>query len=146
MTSTSSFFIFYPSKIIKINEICPVAPQIVAFSFGDRPANSGESMSATCSVSAGDYPLDFNWFFNGEKILDSESREITISTNKRRSWLEIDAVRAHHAGSYTCSVSNEAGATSHSTPLIVNGNSETKNIFFYFTILKVQKLSKITSF
>lgn len=96
----------------------------MAFSFGDRPANSGESMSATCSVSAGDYPLEFNWFFNGVKILDSESQEITISTSKRRSWLEIDAVRAHHAGSYTCSVSNEAGAASHNTILVVNGNSD----------------------
>lgn len=103
----------------------------MAFSFGDRPANSGESMSATCSVSAGDYPLEFAWFFNGAKISDSESHEVTISTNKRRSWLEIDAVRAHHAGEYTCSVSNQAGAASHGTQLIVNGNSDTKTNFLF---------------
>lgn len=95
----------------------------MAFSFGDRPANSGESMSATCSVSAGDQPLEFSWFFNDEQLTLSHSHDVTISTSKRRSWLEIDAVGAHHAGTYTCSVSNEAGAASHSTVLVVNGNS-----------------------
>lgn len=98
-----------------------VAPQIVAFSFGDRPANSGESMSASCSVSAGDNPLEFSWFFDNEKLTAPDEQEILISTSKRRSFLEIEAVKAHHAGRYTCSVSNEAGATSHSTILVVNG-------------------------
>lgn len=79
-------------------------------------------MSATCTVSAGDYPLEFSWFFDGEKIIDPDARELSISTNKRRSWLEIEAVSAQHTGTYTCTVSNEAGATSHSTILIVNGN------------------------
>jgi hypothetical protein len=80
-------------------------------------------MSTTCSVSAGDYPLEFSWFFNGEKLVVPNTQEVSISINKRRSWLEIDAVRAYHAGSYTCTVSNEAGGASHSTHLIVNGNS-----------------------
>ena len=56
---------------------------------------------------------------------------VIISTNKRRSLLEIEAVNANHAGEYTCSVSNEAGSASHSTVLAVNGklaceNSENK--------------------
>ncbi|KAJ8667921.1 hypothetical protein QAD02_009584 [Eretmocerus hayati] len=104
------------SAILAVN----VAPQIMAFSFGDRPANSGESMLATCSVSAGDFPMEFVWFFNGKQLTVPETDEISLSTNKRRSWLEIDAVKAQHAGTYTCTVSNEAGATSHSTVLIVN--------------------------
>lgn len=46
-----------------------------------------------------------------------------MTFSKRRSVLEIEAVSANHAGEYTCSVSNKAGAASHSTALIVNGNS-----------------------
>ena len=79
-------------------------------------------MSATCSVSVGDYPLEFAWFLNGEPLVESEAQDVSILTSKRRSLLEIEAVSANHAGEYTCSVSNQAGATSHSTVLIVNGN------------------------
>lgn len=79
-------------------------------------------MSATCSISVGDYPLEISWFFNDQKLIASDAQDISISTSKRRSLLEIEAVSANHAGTYTCSVSNEAGATSHSTVLVVNGN------------------------
>ncbi|KAL7294790.1 hypothetical protein TKK_0011722 [Trichogramma kaykai] len=104
------------SSVLAVN----VIPQIVAFSFGDRPANSGESMSATCSVSAGDHPLKFSWFFNGEKIAPANDQEISIFTKKRRSWLEIESVSAQHAGEYTCSVVNPAGSAKYSTTLVVN--------------------------
>jgi hypothetical protein len=98
-----------------------VSPQIVPFVFGDEPANSGESVSTVCTVSRGDQPLEFSWYFNGEKLLIQDREGLSISTSKRRSLLEIEAVSANHAGEYTCSVSNEAGATSHSSILAVNG-------------------------
>lgn len=100
-----------------------VAPQIMPFSFGDRAVNYGESVSAQCSVSVGDTPLEFSWFFNDQIITPQEKPEISISINKRRSTLDIEPVNADHGGEYTCSVSNLAGATSHSTTLIVNGNN-----------------------
>lgn len=102
---------------------CQVSPQIVPFSFGDDPANSGESVSTVCTVSRGDNPLEFSWFFNGDKLLLDDREGFSISTSKRRSLLEIEAVSADHAGEYTCSVSNEAGATSFSNTLVVNGKS-----------------------
>lgn len=98
-----------------------MSPQIVPFVFGDEPANSGESVSSVCTVSRGDQPLEFAWYFNGEKLIADESQGLSILTNKRRSLLEIEAVSYNHAGEYTCSVSNEAGATSHSSVLVVNG-------------------------
>lgn len=73
-----------------------------------------------CTVSIGDNPLEFSWFFNGKKIVSQP--DISISINKRRSTLDIESVNAAHSGEYTCSVSNEAGAISHSTTLSVNGN------------------------
>ena len=78
-------------------------------------------MSAACSVSIGDYPLSFSWYFNDKTLMFEDRQDISISTSKRRSYLEIDSVNAEHAGEYTCTVSNEAGAVSHSTVLVVNG-------------------------
>ncbi|XP_023314212.1 hemicentin-2-like [Trichogramma pretiosum] len=97
-----------------------VAPQIVPFSFSDRPANSGESMSATCSVSTGDFPLAITWYFDGQKLTESLLDDVVVSTSKRRSLLEIESVGAHHAGSYKCSVENDAGTATHTAVLIVN--------------------------
>ena len=99
-----------------------VAPQITPFSFSDRPVNWGESISTMCAVSVGDTPLEFSWYFNGESISPEDKPEISISTRKRRSTIDIDGVNAEHSGEYTCSVSNRAGATTHSTVLSVNGN------------------------
>uniref|UniRef100_A0ABD2WQD2 Ig-like domain-containing protein n=1 Tax=Trichogramma kaykai TaxID=54128 RepID=A0ABD2WQD2_9HYME len=106
------------SSILKVN----VSPQIVPFTFGDAgPVNSGEAVSSVCTVSRGDQPLEFNWYLNGQ-LVDPEQRPgLQILTSKRRSLLEIEAVQASDAGEYTCSVSNQAGATSHSSVLAVNG-------------------------
>lgn len=79
-------------------------------------------MSTICTISRGDYPIEFLWYFNGEEILTSTREDISISNTKRRSVLEIESVSAHHAGEYTCSVSNAVGAASHTSVLIVNGN------------------------
>lgn len=97
-----------------------VAPQIFEFSFGDKPVNSGEAMSVTCSVIKGDFPMDISWALNGEPIT-AEQSDITISNSKRVSLLAIDAVAARHTGEYTCTASNRAGAASHSAVLAVNG-------------------------
>ena len=78
-------------------------------------------MSTICIVSRGDQPLDFSWYFNGEKLLLDGREGLSIATSRRKSVLEIEAVNAEHAGEYSCSVFNEAGATSHSATLVVNG-------------------------
>lgn len=104
-----------------------VSPQIVPFVFGEEAASYGETVSTVCTVSRGDQPLEFSWYFNGEQINIQERQDISISTSKRRSLLEIEAVSAHHSGEYTCSVSNEAGATSYSNVLAVNGKKKDDN-------------------
>lgn len=100
-----------------------VAPQIAPFSLSEKPANSGDMVSVTCTVTVGDQPLTFEWFFNGQPLIASTENDIMISTKRRRSLLEIDGVKANHSGEYSCTVSNEAGATSHVTRLIVNGTT-----------------------
>ncbi|XP_017797231.1 PREDICTED: Down syndrome cell adhesion molecule-like protein Dscam2 [Habropoda laboriosa] len=98
-----------------------VAPQILAFSFGDEPAGWGELISVTCSVTKGDQPLEISWAFNGTPISSYHRSDVIIaSTNKKNSVLTIESVAAGHAGEYTCSASNRAGATTHSAQLTVN--------------------------
>ncbi|XP_076672500.1 Down syndrome cell adhesion molecule 1 isoform X6 [Andrena cerasifolii] len=98
-----------------------VAPQILPFSFGDEPASWGELISVTCSVTKGDKPLEISWAFNGTPIDGRHGSDVVIaSTNKKNSVLTVESVAARHAGEYTCSASNRAGATTHSAQLIVN--------------------------
>nr|XP_050870167.1 cell adhesion molecule Dscam2-like isoform X46 [Vespula vulgaris] len=98
-----------------------VAPQIIPFDFGDESANWGELVSVTCSITKGDQPLDISWAFNGTPIDISRGSDVVIgSTNKKNSVLTIESVAARHAGEYTCSASNRAGAASHTALLTVN--------------------------
>nr|XP_050869835.1 cell adhesion molecule Dscam2-like isoform X8 [Vespula vulgaris] len=98
-----------------------VAPQIVPFSISDEPANWGEAVSAVCTVGKGDLPIEVSWALNGEPINDANHGDVSISsTGKRVSLMTIEAVSARHAGEYTCTASNAAGATSYSAVLAVN--------------------------
>lgn len=69
--------------------------------------------------------MDIAWAFN-EEIITPERSEFTVTKSKRLSVLAIDSVTAKHAGEYTCTASNRAGATSHSAHLAVNGNLQKK--------------------
>lgn len=107
-----------------------VTPQIVPFTFGNEPVNSGEAISATCSISKGDQPLELSWAFNENVLLSRMKSDVTLSFSKRLSVLEIEPVNAGHAGEYTCTASNEAGATSHTVTLAVNGKRSMNAIVF----------------
>ncbi|XP_044595821.1 Down syndrome cell adhesion molecule-like protein Dscam2 isoform X9 [Cotesia glomerata] len=97
-----------------------VSPQIAPFIISEEPANWGDTITATCTVLKGDYPIDIEWSLNGE-LINRDHTDITIvNTSKRVSLLTIEAVSARHAGEYTCSASNVAGGTSYSVPLAVN--------------------------
>lgn len=97
-----------------------VAPQILQFSFGDDPLNSGEMLSLSCTIVKGDFPVNLTWTFDDSPI-DSSKPDINIIINKRVSFLSIDRVEARHAGRYKCIASNAAGSDSHTVVLSVNG-------------------------
>ncbi|XP_020284791.1 Down syndrome cell adhesion molecule-like protein Dscam2 isoform X20 [Pseudomyrmex gracilis] len=97
-----------------------VAPEIMPFDFGDEPANWGDTITVTCTVLKGDYPIQIEWALNGEPISRDHHDISIVKTSKRVSLLTIDAVTARHAGEYTCTASNVAGGTSYSASLAVN--------------------------
>lgn len=102
-------------------------------------------MSVTCSVIKGDIPIVISWAFNGEPI-ENDQTDVTIgSTNKKNSVLSVEAVAARHAGEYTCSASNKAGATSHSAALFVNGTRFWLVHLCYPKILLFTPISYFTS-
>lgn len=99
----------------------PASPRIIAFQFGTEPINFGESASVQCLVTTGDFPISFQWFFNGRRINDAIYDISIVKLGKKISALSIDVVRAHHAGNYTCMATNFAASVNHSAELIVNG-------------------------
>ncbi|XP_066594319.1 cell adhesion molecule Dscam1-like [Prorops nasuta] len=100
-----------------------VAPQILQFSFGDDPLNSGEMLSVSCTIVKGDFPLNLTWTFN-DVAIDPTQPDINVVFNKRVSFLSIDSVAARHAGRYKCTATNAAGSDSHTAVLSVNGTRD----------------------
>ncbi|XP_031772544.1 Down syndrome cell adhesion molecule-like protein Dscam2 isoform X9 [Apis florea] len=96
-----------------------VAPEIAPFVISEKPANWGDTVTATCTMLKGDSPIQIEWALNGEPISHDYS-DISIATSRRVSLLTIDAVTASHAGEYTCTASNAAGGTSFTATLAVN--------------------------
>ncbi|XP_076297098.1 Down syndrome cell adhesion molecule 1 isoform X17 [Lasioglossum baleicum] len=98
-----------------------VGPQLLPIAFNAEVANSGDSVSVSCSILKGDMPMDIEWAFNGVPIDKSKDTSITMTRiSKHLSTLSIDGVSARHAGEYACSASNLAGSVSRSATLTVN--------------------------
>ena len=83
--------------------------------------NEGDFSQLSCVVSKGDEPLKLSWSFHGDNL--TSDRGITISDiGNRISMLVINSVDHNHMGTYTCNAKNNAGSTTHSATLKVNGN------------------------
>ena len=106
-------------------------PDILPFSFGRDILNQGDFAQITCVVTRGDRPLSITWSLKGDKI----SSDPTLSTTMlgtQASILVISSVDYHHSGVYTCRAENDAGISTYSAELLVNGNYWDRhwNIFY----------------
>ncbi|CAG4948443.1 unnamed protein product [Colias eurytheme] len=101
---------------VVLNVIVP--PNILPFSFGEKPANVGEYLQVACTVNFGDLPLTITWTFNSQ-LISQRNNNYLISNSKRSSLLIIESVDDKHAGSYTCIGENRAGRTTYSADLVV---------------------------
>ncbi|XP_047019416.1 Down syndrome cell adhesion molecule-like protein Dscam2 isoform X5 [Helicoverpa zea] len=96
-----------------------VLPQIHPFTFGEEPANAGDTVGVQCMVTKGDTPVNITWHLNGKPT--SEIQGITVTRiGHKSSSLSIDSVASVHTGVYTCSAANRAGHANYSTELAVN--------------------------
>lgn len=106
---------FYPNS-----SKTPVAPKIAHFEFPEETSNFGDTVSVSCIVSSGDFPIEFKWLFNNKPI--SEIAGIsTVKLGKRNSAMTIDSVNGRHAGNYTCQASNSAAIVNYTAVLVING-------------------------
>jgi hypothetical protein len=105
-----------------------VPPQILPFMFGEESVNAGDVAAVQCTVVKGDFPIQISWLFNDTEVnLDG----VFVSKNSKRvAALTIEAVRAHHAGDYTCLARNAAGSANHTAVLRVNG--QLMHVFNHF--------------
>lgn len=119
---------------ILITSILKVPPQITPFDFGEESFNEGDGVSAHCTVSKGDYPLNITWTFNQRAIKQNYGIVITRNS-KRSSTLTIDSVSHSHIGNYTCTALNKAGSLMHTAGLSVNGTF--RILFLYRYLLNI---------
>ncbi|XP_060803989.1 cell adhesion molecule Dscam2 isoform X45 [Amyelois transitella] len=96
-----------------------VLPQIHPFTFGEEPANAGDTVGVQCMVTKGDVPINITWYLNDKLIGRMQGISITKIGHKSSS-LAIDAVSSIHTGTYTCSATNSAGHANYSSELSVN--------------------------
>ena len=89
-------------------------------SFGQDIVDEGSYGQLMCSVMKGDAPFSFTWSLQGD-IVHSEPGLSTSQIGGRSTILMINSIGHRHTGQYTCTVSNQAGQTSVSTELKVNG-------------------------
>ena len=100
-------------------------PEIVPFDFGGESVNEGESAMIMCNIRKGDKPYHITWNLKGD-IVSSDPDLVTTMLGNQASLLTINNVGFRHSGVYTCRAENEAGVTSYSTQLKVNGISVRK--------------------
>lgn len=132
------------SKLIPLSEkrncadcLFSVLPQILPFNFGEDQLNLYDTVSATCTITKGDTPIDIGWSFMehsskfSKKLFTNDGVVITRAGNKV-SILTIESVNARHRGSYTCTAKNLGGVSNFTTTLTVNG---TPLSFKFFLLL-----------
>jgi hypothetical protein len=77
-----------------------------------------------CTVVAGDFPMDIQWFKDAEQITDTESADRRIQQlDESTVILYLTRLSLNHSGNYTCLAKNSAGNTSHTASLFVKGAS-----------------------
>ena len=95
-------------------------PVLLPLTFGSDVVDEGEFAQLVCIVRKGDEPLVLSWALKGD-IVSSEPGLTTASLGTRTSMLTINSVGYRHSGTYTCTAKNNAGVTSQTAELKVNG-------------------------
>jgi hypothetical protein len=95
---------------------------MMPLTFGRDILDEGEFVQLVCIVSKGDEPLRLTWSLKGDDV-SSEPGLTTTALGTRTSMLTINSVGYRHSGTYTCRASNDAGTTTQSAELKVNGSA-----------------------
>lgn len=113
-----------PGKIFFLT----VPPHIMPFSFGDEPANPGDSTAVNCMVTKGDLPLTFKWILNAHEVVSGQGGVTIVKMTPRLSALSIESISDRHRGTLRCIAENGAGVAVAESELFVNGKKCTFGI------------------
>lgn len=94
-------------------------PVIEPFSF-PKSIQEGGRAQVTCTVTAGDMPVNFHWQKDGLPL--PMSLHIQEKRDEFFSMLVFKDITALHSGRYTCFASNSAAKTNFTAELLVKGN------------------------
>ena len=108
------------SIIFRLNLFLLEPPVLLPLTFGSDVVDEGEFAQLVCIVRTGDEPLTLSWALKGD-VISSEPGLTTASLGTRTSMLTINSVGYRHSGTYTCTAKNNAGVTSQTATLKVNG-------------------------
>jgi hypothetical protein len=97
-----------------------VPPELLPFTFGERPRSAGQSLSVHCAVVDGDKPIAISWLLDGSPV-GPHMRMSSLSLGDTGSVLTIPSLTGDHAGIVACVATNMAGTSEHSAVLNVNG-------------------------
>lgn len=103
-------------------DLVAAPPAIPPFQFPQN-LQVDQRISVLCQISVGDRPAQFAWLKDGSMVAGASFPNIRILDNAEFSTLLIDPITLESAGNYTCSVTNKAGHTSFTAPLVVHGTS-----------------------
>lgn len=80
----------------------------------------GQYVQVQCLAAEGDLPMEILWYFNGKNV--KTYSEINVAKmGQRSSILSVETVSHLIAGNFTCKATNQAGTSSYTTELQVNG-------------------------
>jgi len=99
-----------------------VPPEILPFTFGDRPRSAGQSLSVHCSVVEGSAPVKVRWTLNGFPLAPLR-RMNALSLGDSGSVLTVPMLDGEHSGNITCIAENVAGNASFTAFLNITGNN-----------------------
>lgn len=99
---------------IQLNEEKPRIQEITL----PKAIVEGQTVRLNCALIQGG-SVNFEWFFNGEKLKESHKRRIKLSEDS--SELIIKQVSIEELGNYQCFVSNRNGEDSQRISLLING-------------------------
>lgn len=88
--------------------------------FGSDKFYEGDLAQANCVLRKGDLPVMFQWIFNDQPLVVSDSVQI-LNIGGRTSLLTISPIHGYHQGNFTCIATNSAGTARVDASFIVYG-------------------------
>lgn len=108
-------WLLQPVAADEFNENRPIIQEIAL----PKNFNQNQVVRLNCALVQGTQPLNFEWYFNGQKL--ENNNKTTIKTRDDSAGLIIRSLSVEDLGDYKCTVSNTYGEDTQKVSLYTNG-------------------------